>query len=65
MDIPDDMTLLGPSTTKPRCTRDFEVSPEDPDSTLTDIVHHLTGAPHYHNQATAMKLLKHVQEAPR
>lgn len=64
MDIPDDMVLLCPST-EPRCTRDFEVSPEDPDSTLSDVVRHLTGYPHHHDRPAAMELLAKVQEAPR
>jgi hypothetical protein len=45
-----------------RCPVTFEVSEEDPDATLSDVVHHLTGHPHSHDQQTAMRLLACVEE---
>ncbi|RKR92632.1 hypothetical protein BDK92_7074 [Micromonospora pisi] len=61
-DIPEGTVLRCPSTTKPPCIRQFQVSPEDPDATLSEVVNHLTSAPHYHNHQTAMRLLAQVEE---
>jgi hypothetical protein len=45
-----------------RCPVTFEVSTVDPDATLSEIVSHLTGHPHYHRNAMAMRLLARVEE---
>lgn len=42
------------------CTTSFEVSTVDPDATLSEVVNHLTGYPHYRDHATAMRLLATV-----
>lgn len=60
-DVPTGMVLLCPDPAG--CPARFEVSVEDPDGTLSDVVHHLTGHPHYHPLDEAMRLLAAVREA--
>jgi hypothetical protein len=45
------------------CGRYFIVSEEDPDSTLTDVVHHLTGVRHECSHDEAMRLLANIELA--
>jgi hypothetical protein len=59
-EIRDGMTLRCPDPSG--CPVTFEVSTVDPDATLSEIVSHLTGHPHYHRNAMAMRLLACVEE---
>ncbi|MFC0504139.1 hypothetical protein [Micromonospora costi] len=45
-----------------RCTATFPVPTRDPDAALTEVIAHLTGDPHRHELADAMRLLTNVKE---
>lgn len=46
------------------CRARFEVSEEDPDSTLDDVGRHLAREPHWLDYSATVAALARVQEAP-